>query len=111
MVSLEIIDISITSRLLLLNLILLPSIGIPIADVINENDCVALLKGPRNISPTTISISDSNTTEELQIETGVGLTRNTRRKRSRQVAPASEQNGARSPRHAKIPLEQLEQRL
>ncbi|CAF2098897.1 unnamed protein product [Rotaria magnacalcarata] len=107
----EIIDISITSRLLLFDLIMLPSIGAAIANAVNWNDWVALLKGPRNISPTTISISDNNRTEELQFETDVALTRKTRRKRSRQVTPGSEQNGTCSPSHTKIPLEQLEQRL
>ncbi|CAF4713413.1 unnamed protein product, partial [Rotaria magnacalcarata] len=47
----------------------------------------------------------------LQFETDVALTRKTRRKRSRQVTPGSEQNGTCSPSHTKIPLEQLEQRL
>ncbi|CAF4928604.1 unnamed protein product [Rotaria socialis] len=85
--------------------------GSSIAYAAAADDWVTLLKGPRNISPTTISISDSNRTEELQFETNVALTRKTRRKRSRQVAPDSGQNDTHSKSHTIIPLEQLEQRL
>ncbi|CAF2118472.1 unnamed protein product [Rotaria magnacalcarata] len=97
--------------MLLFNLAMMHSSSTVIAYAVEAKDWVALLKGPRNISPTTISISDNNRTEELQFETDVALTRKTRRKRSRQVTPGSEQNGTCSPSHTKIPLEQLEQRL
>ncbi|CAF3238255.1 unnamed protein product [Rotaria socialis] len=109
--SLQIIGIPSTVIMLLLNLSIMHGMSTSIAFTVNANDCVALLKGPRNISPTTISISDNNRTEELQFETDVALTRKARRKRSRQVAPDSGQNGTHSTSHTIIPLEQLEQRL
>ncbi|CAF3508202.1 unnamed protein product [Rotaria socialis] len=108
---LKIIDISFPVILLLNNFAFMHSMGSSIAYAAAADDWVTLLKGPRNISPTTISISDSNRTEELQFETNVALTRKTRRKRSRQVAPDSGQNDTHSKSHTIIPLEQLEQRL
>ncbi|CAF4618096.1 unnamed protein product, partial [Rotaria socialis] len=84
------IDISDTVPMLLMNLVIMHSTITAIAYAVDAKDWVALLKGPRSISPTSISISDNNRTEELQFETDVALTRKTRRKRSRQAAPGSD---------------------